>query len=838
MVLNRLLRAGENRRAKQIWKTVAAVNALSEATASLSDQQLQARTVEFKERIALGASTDELLVEAYAVVREAAWRVLGQRPYDVQVFGAIALHQGSIAEMKTGEGKTLTSTMPVYLNALTGRGVHVVTVNEYLAQRDAEWMGRIHRFLGLEVGVVLSGQGAETKRAAYAADITYGTNNEFGFDYLRDNMAHDPARQVQRGLHFALVDEIDSILIDEARTPLIVSGMAERSADLYKVFARRVVPNLVRGEEGERPGEATGDYVVDETKRTIAVTDEGLAKVEKLLGVGDLYDQENTSLAHHLDNAIKAVELYRRDLEYLVADGEVQIVDEHTGRVLEGRRYSDGLHQAIEAKEGVKVKDETQTLATITLQNYYRSYAKLAGMTGTAKTEESEFLEIYDLAVVEVPTNRETARIDATDLVYKTEVAKFKALVADIERRHELGQPVLVGTTSVAKSELVSKLLKRRGIRHAVLNAKHHSREADIIAQAGRLGAVTVATNMAGRGTDILLGGNPEAMAASDTAKLGKNASDEERDAAYAAALARHTEACRAEGEQVLALGGLYVLGTGRHESRRVDNQLRGRAGRQGDPGETRFYLSLDDDLLRLFGGKVESLLSRMSLPEDLPIENKLVTRAVASAQQQVESMNFDARKEVLKYDDVMNDQRKVVYEQRQKVLAGDDSQVSDIAQRFIEDTIEELVDQHCPAGVYPEEWDLNALARDISTMFDPVIDLAAMDAEKLDRGQLTEELIVRAFEAYDQREREVGDERVMRQVERRIVLGIVDRTWRRHLYDMEALRDGIGFRAMAQQDPLVAYRRETYEAFVEMMAGIKREAASLLYRVSITRQD
>jgi preprotein translocase subunit SecA len=837
-VLDKVLRAGEGRKAKKVNKVVDEVSALAPAMEALSDEELRGKTDEFKRRLADGEDLDDLTVEAFAVVREAAWRVLHQRPYDVQVFGGLALHGGNIAEMKTGEGKTLTSTMPVYLNALTERGVHIVTTNEYLAKRDAEWMGRVHRFLGLEVGVVHSGQTKDDKRRAYAADITYGTNNEFGFDYLRDNMAWTKETQVQRGHHFALVDEVDSILVDEARTPLIISGPAEQSADLYQVFARRIAPNLARGEEGERPGEATGDYVVDEAKRTVAVTEEGVAKVEKLLGIDNMYESVNTPLIHHLQNALKARELFKRDREYIVVDGEVKIVDENTGRVLEGRRYSEGLHQSIEAKEGVKIKDENQTLATITLQNYYRTYDKLAGMTGTAKTEEVEFLEIYDLGVITVPTNRPLVRRDEADLIFKTEAAKFESVAQEIEERHAKGQPILIGTTSVEKSETVSKLLTRRGVPHEVLNAKNHAREAHIVAQAGRKGAVVVSTNMAGRGTDIMLGGNPEAMAEDEVAKLPEDATDEERDTVRRDALARFEVECGAEGDEVKQLGGLYVIGTERHDSRRIDNQLRGRSGRQGDPGESRFFLSLDDDLMRLFNAAaVERIMTRLKIPEDVPIEHKWVTKAVANAQGQVESLNFDRRKNVLKYDDVMNEQRKVVYGQRQKLLEGDYEAVEQLAQKYVEDAVEELVDEHCPDGVYPEDWDLDGLATRLEAIHDTSFDFAGIDLESTDRATLVERLVDDAFEAYDRREEEVGGAEVMREIERRVILSVVDRKWREHLYEMDALRDGIGLRAVGQRDPLTEYQREAFASFSDMMAGLKEEATTYFFRLPVKRE-
>jgi preprotein translocase subunit SecA len=838
MVMDKILRLGEGRKAKQLQKVADRVNELGPDVEKLSDDELRAKTDEFKARLADGATLEELQPEVFAVVREAAWRVLHERPYDVQVFGGAALHDGNIAEMKTGEGKTLTSTMPVYLNALTGKGVHIVTVNEYLAKRDAEWMGRVHRFLGLTVDVVFSGQTKDAKRKAYGADITYGTNNEFGFDYLRDNMAWDKKLQVQRGHYMALVDEVDSILVDEARTPLIISGPAEQSADLYKVFARRVAPNLTRGEEGERPGDATGDYVVDEAKRTVAITEEGVAKVEKLLGIDNMYESVNTPLIHHLQNSLKAKDLFKRDREYIVVDGEVKIVDENTGRVLEGRRYSEGLHQAIEAKENVRIKEENQTLATITLQNYYRTYDKLAGMTGTAKTEEVEFLEIYELGVVEVPTNRPVVRDDRADLIFKSEKAKFDAVAQEIEERHAAGQPILIGTTSVEKSEYLATLLTRMGIKHEVLNAKNHAREAHIVAQAGRLGAVTVSTNMAGRGTDIILGGNPEEVAKAEAAKLPPETTEEERLAAVEEAAARLEPEFKAEGTKVKELGGLYVIGTERHDSRRIDNQLRGRAGRQGDPGVSRFFLSLEDDLMRLFNASaVEKIMTRLKIPEDVPIEHKWVTKAVANAQRQVESLNFDRRKNVLKYDDVMNEQRKVVYGQRQRLLEGDYEAVEELAQKYVEDTVEGLVDEHCPPGVYPEEWDLDGLAARVEQIHDTTYDFAAIDLETIDRPKLVEDLIEDAFSAFERREEEVGGPEVMREVERRVILSVVDRKWREHLYEMDALRDGIGLRAVGQRDPLTEYQREAYDSFVAMMSGVKEEAVTYFFRLPVKQE-
>ncbi len=837
MVLDKLLRLGEGRRAKKLQKIVDAVLDLEDEVGALSDAELQAKTAEFRERLADGETLDDLQVEAFAVVREAAWRVLHQRPYPVQVFGGCALHAGMIAEMKTGEGKTLTSTMPVYLNALAGDGVHLVTVNEYLAKRDAEWMGRVHTFLGLTVGSIFSQQPRESKKVAYDADITYGTTNEFGFDYLRDNMAWEQRMQVQRGHHFALIDEVDSILVDEARTPLIISGPAEQSAQWYQIFARRVAPNLKKGEDLGN-GETTGDYVADEAKRTVAITEEGVKKVEQLLGMDNLYESVNTPLIQHLNNSLKAKELFKRDREYIVADGEVKIVDEHTGRVLEGRRYSEGLHQAIEAKEGVAVKDENQTLATVTLQNYYRTYDKLAGMTGTAKSEEVEFKEIYELDVVQVPTNMPLIRDDRSDLIYKTELAKFQAVVDDIAERHQKGQPVLVGTTSVEKSEIVSNMLKKLGVPHNVLNAKNHAREAHVVAQAGRIGAVTVATNMAGRGTDIILGGNHEEMAKDEVNKLAEDATDEEKQTVYLEALDRFEEQTREDRETVRQLGGLLVIGTERHESRRIDDQLRGRSGRQGDPGESRFFLSLEDDLMRLFNASaVERIMTRLNIPEDVPIEHKWVTRAVANAQRQVESRNFDIRKNVLKYDDVLNEQRKVVYGQRQRLIENEHEQVDELAQKYLDDVISGAVNAFCPEGVFPEEWDLDSLRLHLEQVYDCGFDFSSVDLETVDREGLVDALIEDAGAAYDRREAEVGGHEVMREVERRVILSVVDRKWREHLYEMDALRDGIGLRAVGQRDPLVEYQREAYDSFVGMMESVKDESVTYFFRLPVRQE-
>ncbi len=845
MVLDKLLRMGEGRRLKQLWKMVEEVGTREADVQGMSDGELAAQTDVFRKRLADGETLDDILFEAFATVREAAQRVLGQRPYDVQILGGIVIHQGEIAEMRTGEGKTLTSTAPVYLNGLSGKGVHVVTVNPYLASRDAEWMGRVYGFLGLTTGYVYSQQAKASKRDAYACDVTYGTNNELGFDYLRDHMVLRPDQLVQRGHNFAIVDEIDSILIDEARTPLIISGPADASSQWYQVFATRIAPRLTRDVH----------YEVDEAKRTIAVSEEGVEKVEELLGVGNLYENANTPLIHHLQNAIRAKELFRRDDEYIVEDGEVLIVDENTGRTLHGRRYSEGLHQAIEAKEGVQVKEENQTLATITLQNYFRTYDKLAGMTGTAKTEEKEFSEIYEIGVVEVPTNREIARQDQPDQIYKTLDAKLNAVVADIKARQEKGQPVLVGTASVERSEELSRRMQVSGVRHEVLNAKNHFREADIVAQAGRLGAVTVATNMAGRGVDIQLGGNPEAMA---TKKAKREAGAEpvldqetgevepehvwrERyQAAYDAALEEFTAQCAAEKQEVLDLGGLYVCGTARHDSRRIDNQLRGRSGRQGDPGESRFFLSLEDDLMRLFNSSaVESIMTRLKMPEDLPIEANMVTKAVARAQAQVESRNYEIRKNVLKYDDVMNAQRKIIYRERDTVLHGPDEQVEEIAEQFVEDAVTTLAQLFAPQGVFPEEWDLDQLGERMKKLFGvDEFEIDPNDYEGKDAHfQLRDELEETAMARYEAREEEVGPE-AMRQVERRVILSVVDRVWREHLYEMDHLRDGIGLRAVGQRDPLVEYQREAFNAFSEVQARIKEESVGYIFNLPVRKEE
>ena len=762
--------------------------------------------------------------EAFAAVREAAWRTLGQRHYDVQIMGGAALHLGNIAEMKTGEGKTLVSTLPAYLNAIAGKGVHVVTVNDYLAERDSQWMGRVHRFLGLNVACVLSNMSPAERRIAYGADITYGTNNEFGFDYLRDNMSWTLDETVQRGHFFAIVDEVDSILIDEARTPLIISGPTDETNEWYEQFARFV-----------RTLNINEDYEVDEKKRTVGVLESAIEKTEARFGIENLYESVNTPLISLLNNAIKAKELYKRDRDYVVMNGEVLIVDEHTGRILQGRRYNDGMHQAIEAKEGVVIQAENQTLATITLQNYFRLYERLSGMTGTALTEAAEFNEIYKLGVVPIPTNRPMVRMDQADLVYRTEQAKFLAVVDDIAERHAQGQPVLVGTTSVEKSELVSSLLKKRGIPHQVLNAKHHEREASIVAMAGRKGAVTVATNMAGRGTDIMLGGNSEHIARTDletrNIDIIENPEDYERE--WPVALERAEAAVRTEHDEVVALGGLYVLGTERHESRRIDNQLRGRAGRQGDPGESRFYLSLEDDLMRLFKSEmVNAFLQRFNVPDNVPIEATMVTKSIKSAQTQVESNNFEIRKNVLKYDEVLNRQRLVIYAERREVLEGRD--ISEQVQSFMQDTVEGYVDAET-LGAYQEDWDFDRLGTAFREIFPLKVDLQKVSVESdFDPEALTDSIFEDMQRAYQEREKAFGAD-AMRELERKVVLSVLDRKWREHLYEMQYLQEGIGLRAMAQRDPLVEYQREGFDLFAAMMDGLKEEVCGFLFNVRVT---
>ena len=826
-ILDRLMRAGEGKILRQLTKIADEVNTFEPSISPLSDEALRAKTVEFRTRLTQGEDLDDLLPEAFAVVREAAMRTLGQRHYDVQLMGGAAMHLGNISEMRTGEGKTLVATLPSYLNALAGKGVHVVTTNDYLAERDSEWMGRIHRFLGLTVGVIINSMSPVERRAAYNCDITYGTNNEFGFDYLRDNMAWTLDDCVQREHFFAVVDEVDSILIDEARTPLIISGPADKATKWYVEFAK-IVGQLQRD----------AHYEIDEKKKTIAVIEAGVTRVEEILGIENLYEAANTTLIGYLNNAVRAKELFKRDKDYVVMNGELLIVDEHTGRMLSGRRYSDGLHQALEAKERIEIQDENQTLATITLQNYFRLYEKISGMTGTAMTEAAEFQQIYKLGVVPIPTNRTMQRIDSADLVYKSEVGKFNAVAQDIIERHRKGQPILVGTVSVEKSEELSAILKKSGIPHEVLNAKHHEREAMIIARAGVRGAVTVATNMAGRGTDIMLGGNPEFMADFELQRRGISPVDNaaEYEAAWPAELVKQKAAVAQDHEVVVGLGGLYVLGTERHESRRIDNQLRGRSGRQGDPGESRFYLSLQDDLMRRFNsGMVERFLSAAGLPDDEPIESKMVSNAIRSAQTQVEAQNFEIRKNVLKYDDVMNRQRGVIYSERRLVLEGED--ISTQVGEFLADTLQAYVAAATAEG-YNEDWDLEKLWTALASVYPVSITSAdlikeAGSLEGLDAEFLNARILEDAAEAYKKRESELSSD-VMRELERKVLLSVLDRKWREHLYEMDYLQEGIGLRAMAQRDPLVEYQREGFELFAAMMDAIKEELASLVFNVQV----
>ena len=821
-VLSKVLRVGETKTLKFLERLAVHVNRLEPSMQRLSDDDLAAKTVEFRGRLAAGEDPDDLAPEAFAVVREAAWRVLGQRPYDVQVVGAGALHRGMIAEMRTGEGKTLVSTMPVYLNALSGRGIHVVTVNDYLASRDAEWMGGIYRFLGLTVGLLQAGGDPASRRPSYKADVTYGTNNEFGFDYLRDSMAMSTETHVQRGHSFAIVDEVDSILVDEARTPLIISGRVGDSGRWYREFARLVC--------GLREGV---HYSVDHGKRQVLTTEEGVTLVEQLLGVENMYDHAAVDFVHHLEQALRAKELYRRDVEYLVSHGQVKIVDEFTGRVLEGRRYSEGLHQAIEAKEGVRVKEENQTLATITLQNYFRLYGKLAGMTGTALTEASEFSQTYGLEVVEIPTNQPVARIDQPDVVYKTEDAKFAALVEDIAQRHEMGQPVLVGTISIEKSERVSRVLSRRGIRHEVLNAKHHAREAEIIAQAGRVGAVTVATNMAGRGVDIQLGGNPEGLAQAAIKKRPDLAPGSRgREAEYRRLLEGFTSETIEARSKVTEAGGLYVLGTERHDSRRIDNQLRGRSGRQGDPGESRFYLSLGDDLMRRFASdRVSSIMQRLKIPDEVPIEAKMVTKAVERAQSQVESQNFEIRKNLLKYDEVMNRQREVIYAWRDGILRS--SQSRELVIGWIEEVVQDTVTSNLPEELAPVDWDREGMLREIRVIYPSELSDRDLSLRNISAAEVARMAVDEAVRYYEEREKEFTPE-LMRRIEHGLVLSIIDNKWRDHLSDMDYLRAGIGLRAMGQRNPLTEYQREGYDMFSDLVDSVKRDTTRYLFRVEV----
>jgi len=827
-VLERALRVGEGRTLRRLKNYAIAVNHLEEDFKELTDDELREETAEFRQRYANGESLEDLLPEAFAAVREASVRTLGMRHFDVQIMGGAALHLGNIAEMKTGEGKTLVATLAAYLNAIASRGVHVVTVNDYLASYQSELMGRIFRALGMSTGCIVSGQTPEQRREQYAADITYGTNNEFGFDYLRDNMAWQASDMVQRGHFFAIVDEVDSILIDEARTPLIISGPSSGEANRWFNEFAAIAKRLVPGE----------DYEVDEKKRTVGVLEPGIEKVEDYLGIDNLYESANTPLISFLNNAIKAVALFKRDKDYVVMNGEVLIVDEHTGRILVGRRYNEGIHQAIEAKEGVVVKAENQTLATVTLQNYFRLYKKLSGMTGTAETEAAEFMSTYKLGVVPIPTNKPMIRQDKSDLVYKNEEAKFAQVVEDIAGRHEAGQPVLVGTTSVEKSEYLSRLLAKRGVKHEVLNAKNHAREAAIVAQAGRLGSVTVATNMAGRGTDIMLGGNAEFLAVAELNRMGLSPSEtpEEYEAAWDGVYEQVKKTVEEEAAKVIEAGGLYVLGTERHESRRIDNQLRGRSGRQGDPGESRFYLSLQDDLMRLFNsGAAQALMDRSSVPDDLAIESKVVSRAIRSAQSQVEARNAEIRKNVLKYDDVLNRQREAIYGDRRHILEGDD--IQDRVNRFLEDVITEIVDAHTAEG-HSDDWDLEALWSELKPLYPVNVTIDEIVTEAGSRGRmsrdfLTREILSDARVQYQARTDALG-EPAMRELERRVVLSVIDRRWRDHLYEMDYLKDGIGLRAMAQRDPLVEYQREGYALYQSMMGQIREESIGFLFNLEV----
>ena len=822
-IFKKVLRSGEGKKLRALEALVPDINALEPETKALDDDALRAKTDEFRTRLENGEDPDDLLIESFAVVREAAWRVLGQRHYDVQLVGGAALHLGWVAEMKTGEGKTLTSTLPIYLNGVTGRGVHVVTVNDYLARRDAEWMGQIHSWLGLSVGLVIpdGSRDAAHKREQYDADITYGTNNEFGFDYLRDNMAMSRERQVQRGHHYCIVDEIDSILIDEARTPLIISGRVADAAKLYTKFA-----SVARGLQRDL------HYEVDEEKRTVAPLEDGVHAVERSLGIDNLYDQVSSNLVHQLQAALRAKELYRKDRDYIIEKGAVKIVDEFTGRVLEGRRWSDGVHQAVEAKEGVAIKEENQTLATITLQNYYRLYERLAGMTGTAETEASEFVSTYGIHVVPIPTNRPMVRADEPDLIYKTEEAKFEACVTDLSERYESGQPVLVGTISVEKSEKLHRLLEQRGIPHEVLNAKQHTREADIVAQAGRLGAITVATNMAGRGVDILLGGNPEGLATRDLRAEGLEFDTDEGRTRFGELIEKYAEITDAEREKVIDLGGVYVLATERHESRRIDNQLRGRSGRQGDPGESRFYLSLEDDLMRLFATGAMSWVMEKALPDDVPIEAGMVTKAIERAQNTVEQRNAETRKNVLKYDEVMNEQRKVIYRRRDQILDGAD--LREEALEYLREAVEGAVASYC-VSEFKEEWDLEGLTTEVASLWPgetSVVSLQSTDTLE----ELEDLLLDQAFGLYEQREDELGEE-VLRQVERQVMLRIIDQKWREHLRDMDHLREGIHLRAMGQKDPATEWQREGFEMFGLMMTSIALDFVKYIMHVQIAIQ-
>ena len=857
-LMTKLFGTYSDRELKAIYPLVDKVEALEDEYRALTDAQLRAKTDEFKERYAQGESLDDLLPEAFATVREAADRVLGLRPYRVQLIGGIVLHQGRIAEMKTGEGKTLVATLPAYLNALSGNGVHIVTVNDYLAKRDSEWMGKVHRFMGLTVGLIIHDLTKEERQAAYAADITYGTNNEMGFDYLRDNMAIYKNEQVQRGHSFAIVDEVDSILIDEARTPLIISGMGEKSTQLYdmaEAFSCRLKKYVVAETDDKAAEDESldADYIVDEKARTATLTARGIAKAEEFFHLENLSDPENSTIAHHINQAIKAHGTMKRDVDYVVKDGEIIIVDEFTGRLMFGRRYSEGLHQAIEAKEHVSVQRESKTLATITFQNYFRLYSKLSGMTGTAMTEEEEFATIYKLDIVEIPTNRPVVRIDNEDAVYKTEQGKYRAVIRQVKECHEKGQPVLVGTVSIEKNELLSRMLTKEGIRHNLLNAKNHEKEAEIVAQAGQFGAVTVATNMAGRGTDIMLGGNAEYMATNDLRKAGytdeviadatgyaetDNSEILEARQMFADKLRQHKEEISGEADRVRQAGGLFIIGTERHDSRRIDNQLRGRAGRQGDPGETRFYISLEDDLMRLFGGeRVQAAMERMKIDEDMPIESKMLTRSIQQAQTTVESRNFQARKSVLEYDDVMNKQREIIYGQRRQVLEGMD--VKDVIMNMMNTSITHLV-QNAFSGVHHLDMtSCQELLRQVEGLYFPKY-AVRFTQEQLDTmdAQAVIDAFTQAAAAYYQQKEDEFTPPVMREVERVVLLRVVDEYWMEHIDAMSDLRQGIRLRAYAQTDPIIAYKKESLEMFEEMIAAIQDETVRRLYSVRLQKNE
>ncbi len=816
-ILKKMFGTANERELKRIQHLVDATNAQEDGIARLSDAELRAKTDEFRKRLEDGETLDDMLPEAFAVVREASKRTLGMRHFDVQLIGGIVLHQGKISEMKTGEGKTLVATLPVYLNSLSGKGVHVVTVNDYLARRDAQWMGPVYSFLGLTVGVIVHGLTDEQRQQAYAADVTYGTNNEFGFDYLRDNMKFDLADYVQRELNFAIVDEVDSILIDEARTPLIISGPTEDSTDKYYKI-NRIIPSLQKNT----------DYTIEEKTKTAALTEDGNIKVEKMLGAGNLYDPANVDLVHHVHQALKAHALFSRDVDYVVKDDQVMIVDEFTGRLMPGRRWSDGLHQAIEAKEGVKIENENQTLASITFQNYFRLYAKLAGMTGTAETEAAEFGKIYNLDVLVIPTHRPMVRKDSADYIYKTEQGKFLAAIREIEELHKNGQPVLVGTISIVKSETLAALLKKKGIRHSVLNAKYHEMEAEIVAQAGRHAAVTIATNMAGRGTDIVLGGNPEGL--TRQALKGKEYTSEEWDKT----LAQFRELCAVEKEKVIAAGGLHILGTERHEARRIDNQLRGRSGRQGDPGSSRFYLSLEDDLLRIFGSdRISGLMGKLGMEEDMPIEHRMVSRAIENAQKKVEAHNFEMRKHILEYDDVMNQQRKVIYEQRRQILSGTD--LKDEMLGLAEEMLDGMLGFYCPEDAYSEAWDITGLTDVLAAKFS--YRMGTIDPQNLSRDEFREKLWQALKQSYDEKEQQAGPE-LMRHLEKVFMLQAVDYQWKDHLLAMDHLKEGIGLRGYGQKDPLIEYKKEGFEMFEEMKLRIVETTVENLFRIKAAAKD